>query len=263
MNKQIVFNFFQKLGCSEIETKIYLLLLERGDLTTLEISRQLKLPRTTIYRKLEEMKEKGLVEEVIEEYKTKARPVSLEALGKLVKEKERDVGELKDLFPQIKKNIFALSDLGQNLTKVLYFRGQEQVARMAWGALKTKDIFRGYSYRQFAELIGFRNALAFKDDWNRSGNKGREIYSDIYRKHLREKPNLDTGKWLNWEARFLPSSKLNITTQYDIYNDTIAIYNWYEGEIFGVLIRNQKVADMQKQIFDLLWEKAKPTLPQS
>lgn len=259
INKQSVFDFFRKLGCSEAEIKIYLILLERGDLTTLEISRQLNLPRTTIYRKLEEMKEKGLVEEVIEEYKTKARSVSLETLEKLLKEKERAMDELKDLFPQIKKSVLEINDHGQDLTKVLYFRGKEAVSRMTWGALKTKGIFRGYTFRQFAELVGFRNALVYKEEWNRSGNKGREIFSDTYMKHLREKPNLDTGKWLNWESRYLPSSKLNITHQYDIYNDVIAIYNWYEGEVFGVLIRNKKVADMQKQIFDLLWEKAKAT----
>lgn len=254
-DQKIIFDFFQQLGFSEIEAKIYLTLLEKGDLTTLEISRALNLPRTSLYRKLEKMKEKGLVDEVVDEYKTKVKPASIETLERLVKEEVSTIDRLQNLLPQVKKYAQGTADRGENLTKILYFRGQEAVTRMSWGALKTKDLFRGYSYRQFAELIGFRNALIFKEEWNRKGIKGREIFSDEYLNHRRNNPKLDTGKWSNFEARYLPSSILNISHQLDIYDDFVAIYNWHEGEVFGVLIKNRKVADFQKQIFDILWEK--------
>ena len=37
----------------------------------------------------------------------------------------------------------------------------------------------------------------------------------------------------------------------DIYYDVITIYNWFEGEIFGVEIKNEKVVLMNKQLFEL------------
>jgi len=250
-------NFLKQLGVGDIEAKIFLALVSQSNLTALELSRLLRFPRTSLYRKLEEMKNTGLVEEVIDEYKTKVRAASLDKLGQMVSQKEREFTQIKSAFNQAKTSFANLRDLGEKLTEVRYFRGQEAVARMSWQALKTKDLFRGYTHRQFAELIGFKNALAFKEEWRRRNRQGREIFSDAYLAHRKENPSLDTGRWPNWETRYLPASVLNINHQFDIYEDIVAIYNWHEGEVFGVLIRSQKVADLQKQIFDLVWKQAK------
>ena len=56
-----------------------------------------------------------------------------------------------------------------------------------------------------------------------------------------------------FQSRYLPSSILSIDHQTDIYDDVVAFYNWHEGEVFGVEIYNDKVASMQRQIFEILW----------
>ena len=61
---------------------------------------------------------------------------------------------------------------------------------------------------------------------------------------------------MNWESRYIPPGLLKIDHQLDVYNDVVAIYNWYEGEVFGIQIVNEKVADFQKQLFDLVWKQA-------
>lgn len=257
INQNSLQDFLKRLGCNDEEIKIYSILLEKGELTTLELARLLHLPRTSLYRKLEEMKQHGFIEEVIEQNTTKAKAASLSTLERMIEKKTRDIEELQSLLPAIKESILSTSDQGQSLTEVQYFKGSEAVSRMAWRALSTKDLFRGYSYRQFSELIGFRNALVFKEEWNKNGIKARDIYSDEWIKSREEKPNLDIGKWLHWESRYLPASMLNLTHQLDIYDDYVAIYNWHEEEVFGVLIKNKKVADLQKQIFDIVWNIAK------
>ena len=42
-----------------------------------------------------------------------------------------------------------------------------------------------------------------------------------------------------------------------VYNDVVAFYSWHKGEIFGVEIQNQDIAQLQKQVFELLWYQAK------
>ncbi|MBI5452275.1 hypothetical protein HY945_02345 [Candidatus Gottesmanbacteria bacterium] len=42
----------------------------------------------------------------------------------------------------------------------------------------------------------------------------------------------------------------------DIYNEIVSIYHWHEGEIFGVEIYNEKVANMQRQLFEMVWRMA-------
>lgn len=99
--------------------------------------------------------------------------------------------------------------------------------------------------------------MRFKEEWGLTGKQGRDIYSQAWSTSLVEKPELDTGKWKNWESRYLDPKVLDLEIQMDIYNDVVAIYNWYEGEVFGVQVINEKAAKLQKQLFDVVWEKAK------
>ena len=65
-------------------------------------------------------------------------------------------------------------------------------------------------------------------------------------------------------GRYLSPEVVDISVQMDIYNDTLAIYSWHEDEVFGVEIHNKKIADMQRQIFEALWNSAgKGNLPES
>src|SRR5437764_8176982 len=113
-NQSSVQFFLKRLGCTEEEIKIYITLLERGELTTLELARLLHLPRTSLYRKLEEMKQHGFVEEVIEQNTTKAKAASLSTLQRMVEKRTRDVEELQNLLPNVKESILATSDQGQS-----------------------------------------------------------------------------------------------------------------------------------------------------
>ena len=51
-----------KFGLSENEQEVYLLLLKRGWSTALQLARAGKVKRTTLYRVLETLAQKGLVE---------------------------------------------------------------------------------------------------------------------------------------------------------------------------------------------------------
>ena len=37
---------------------------------------------------------------------------------------------------------------------------------------------------------------------------------------------------------------------------SLLFYNWYEGEVFGVEIQNEKIAAFQKQLFNIVWQMA-------
>jgi hypothetical protein len=59
-----------------------------------------------------------------------------------------------------------------------------------------------------------------------------------------------------WNVRYISKSELEMDFEMLVYNDVFAMYNEIEGEIFGVEIHNEKLAKMQKQIFDFIWGKA-------
>ncbi|MBI3384879.1 winged helix-turn-helix transcriptional regulator [Candidatus Gottesmanbacteria bacterium] len=252
--EKIILDFLENLGLSNFEAKIYLYLVEHGSSTTLEISKFIEIPRTTVYRLLERLKRLGIVEEVVDQYKTKAKAVDIDRLEKLVAKKSTEVKKLQELFPDIARVLALKSLQNQNQTKVLYYRGQEGMKQMLWNLLRTKDLFRGYSYCTPVETAGPEYALEWALEFNKRGLSGRDLYSDQYLESAKKNPYPTPITWDTWKSRYVSPKVLNIDHQIDIYNDVVAYYNWHEGEIFGVEIYNQKVANLQKQIFDVLWK---------
>ena len=55
------------LGVSELETKIYLALLDNGQMSPYQIAKKVDISRSSIYNALQHMVNKGMVEEVPEE----------------------------------------------------------------------------------------------------------------------------------------------------------------------------------------------------
>ena len=66
MNKEDLKDKLKLFGIEEKPILIYLTLLNKGLLTPLELSRETQLNRTSVYRYLEELKNLGLVEEVLD-----------------------------------------------------------------------------------------------------------------------------------------------------------------------------------------------------
>jgi bisphosphoglycerate-independent phosphoglycerate mutase (AlkP superfamily) len=58
-----------------------------------------------------------------------------------------------------------------------------------------------------------------------------------------------------WEARYIDPKKFEIKTEILIYNEVVAMYD-FRKEIFCVEIYNQNLAEMQKQLFEFIWNLA-------
>jgi hypothetical protein len=56
----------------------------------------------------------------------------------------------------------------------------------------------------------------------------------------------------------MPEHLFPITHSTVIYGDVTAYFNWKDGEIFGIEIYNQQIADAQRQFFEMLWRQGVP-----
>jgi len=255
MNNSIIIRFLSELGLTTEEIKIYLTLTEKGSLTILELARITNINRTRVYRLVEVMHKKGLLEEIVEEYRQQVKAVDIHQLDLLIKEKERQSGFLREAFPQIGNLITQQKILQQPTTKVVFYRGVEGIKQMGWNTLQAKKEVLGFTYRQYSEIVGEKFTHKWYEEMFARKICFREIYSDTYLKSL--KTPLTTSKDPLFQQRYISSKILDINHQSDIYNNVVTHYNWYEGEIFGVEIYNEKVAQMQKQIFNIVWKMAK------
>lgn len=251
--KKIV-EFFHILGLNQAETRVFLTLAKNGEMTVLQLSRLTDVPRTNLYRLLEKLKSQSLVTEIIDNFKTKIKPVSFEIIKLLVNKKSQELEDLRKILPQMSALFPQNLSIYQPDTKVMFYRGREGTRQMLWNMLKTEDEFRGYSYSTPVETVGKKFAVEWALEFNRKYIKARDLYSDSYQRSIKKHPYPKFIKWPSWESKYIPPGIINVDHQIDIYNNVVAYYDWHGAEIYGVEIYNQKVANLQKQIFDVMWK---------
>lgn len=255
MNNQLLESFLTTLGLTKEGSQIFSFLIQKGPATILNLSRLTNINRTKIYRLVEGLEKMGMIQEIVEENKTLLKAVDLHQLELLVQREEEKTQYLRKVFPEISALIPASTSLSQPSTKVIFYRGVEGIRQMVWNTLRTKGELVGYTYRYLDEIVGEKFGRDWHEEWVVRKLKMRDIYSDIYieskkKKHIHSFPSNF------FESKYISNKILNVNHQIDIYNDIVGIYNWHESEVFGVEIYNEKVASLQRQLFEIVWKVA-------
>ena len=255
---KIITDFLTQLGCSNEAIKIYLALVKNGPSTLLKASKDSGIERTKLYRLVDDFLIKGIVE-YVPAYKRKTiKAVDLNTFELLVKEKEAHAAALNRNLRTFAEAVKGISNSYIPGVNVVYYKGVEGLRQMTWHVLRCKGLYRTYSYRFWNDIFGDAFTMRLNREFIDRKFKVHDVYSDQYlvykknwMKRVGKKPG---GDWSFWNARYITEKIVKINQNIDLYNDTIAYSYWDGSDIFGVEIQNQRVADMQKQIHDLLWK---------
>ncbi len=259
---QIIKEFLTKLGFDEEDIKLFTTLTKYGPQTLLEAARHSNIERTRLYRLVDELAEKGLIEEVPQYKRRTIKAANLSTIEMMVKEEKIKSDALTQTFPTF---INALQTLTPTLSKnnVIYYKGREGIRQMAWHLLRTKGYYYTYSYKFWDEILGEKFTLSLNEEMVRVKLKVRDIFSDQYfeykKQWLKTHGHKPLGDWSFWQSRHISEKILKVDQNIDIYNDVVAYYHWQGEETFGVEIYNEQVANFHKQMFDVIWKIAKPT----
>ncbi|MFA9288330.1 MAG: TrmB family transcriptional regulator [Weeksellaceae bacterium] len=249
--------FLTQLGFTVEEKSIYTALVTRGSMTILELSKAAGVNRTKIYRLLDELKKRGIILEVVEEYKTVLKAAEIHNLEQLVKEQEAKAALLRESFPHVVSMLHPMMNLQQPGTEVIMYRGVEGIKQMIWNTLEAKSEIVGYTYREMDELVGETYDQSWREEFKARDLSMRDIYSDVYLESIKGKKDNQLVSDLKFESRYIAEKHLTINHQIDIYNDIVAFYSWQGEEIYGVEIHNAKLAQMQRQMFEIVWNISK------
>ncbi len=258
---QIIEEYLSKLGFDPDAARLYITLVREGPLPLLAASRKCGLERTHLYRLVDNLIEKGLIEE-IPRYKSRTiKAADLSTLEMMVKELELKSQVLSGTFPAFSKALMTLpAEISKN--NVVFYHGPDGIKQMCWHILRTKDIYRTYSYKFWEEMTGPKFVLKLDEEMIKMKLKVRDLFSDQYfdykRQWIKDHGDKPEGDWTWWRARYISEKILKIDQNIDIYNDVVAYYHWQGQETFGVEIYNQRVADFHKQMHDMVWKMAKP-----
>ncbi len=236
----------REYGFSEKEAKVYLALCSLGLVTVNDIAEQTNLIRTTTYDILKLLGEKGFVASTKINKILYFETQNPKQLASMLDEKKK----------KINKIIPTLAKLREQLSPkptVELFKGKEGMKTAFREILRIKQPI--YAYSNNKEMV---KILPF---FSRHFINGRvkagipiKIFSEesTITKHLLQEKD---KKELRETKIFSKLKKISIN-QY-IFGDTIAIFGSKKDTPIGIIIKHREYAELQKTIFEELWNKAK------
>lgn len=252
MNKSVILSQLEDLGLEEAEAKIYLHLLESGSRTHLELSRETNINRSKIYRSVEKLTEKKLLEEINTFSGKKIQAVNPKNIGLLIEEEQELLNSRKTFLGELVEQLNGLPTYVQREFEVKHYRGQEGLRQMLWNQLHAKKEILAFSYKNKNDIVGKSYAEKIRTEQverkitlfeiENETDQGDYWYTDV------------PGWGEFYQSRHIKPTTLEIKQYIAIFNNTVAIINWSNGEEIGVEIINSHFADMQKQLFRKFWE---------
>ncbi len=254
----MITRYFQQLGFTPEHARFYAALIEHGPQTLSELSRSAEIERTKLYRLLPELQAAHLVV-VDSEYKhgiLEAAP--LDNLELLLAERDSELQLLKQELPLLKQSLQP-SVQQDPKTKIQFYRGTSGIKQMLWNETAATTEIIGLLHQGLQQYTG----AVFFDRWvakcnSRSVTSRSIVNEQFFDQQTQWHQTHTSTKLQHWQGRLIPVDTFAITHSMVVYDNVLAYFNWQSGgEVFGVELHNQQLADTQRQFFELLWEQAR------
>jgi sugar-specific transcriptional regulator TrmB len=242
-------------GLSIDEIRIYLQLRKKGISSVLAISRAISIPRTRVYRNLDGLIERGLVNTVVGEHGALFEGVDPEHLDELIRKQELELESVKESVPSLIVSIQELSKVNPASSKTLSYLGEEGLKQITWNSLKAKNELLIFEIESMATFLNYGYSEKVRREFVDRKVKVRELTNCIELDGWTDVTEFATK---HWQCRYIDPAILKMDVEILIYNDVYAAYSYRDRGLYGVEIYNQMMADMQKQVFNFMWEHAKP-----
>jgi sugar-specific transcriptional regulator TrmB len=241
MVNQEILNVLESLGLHKNEIIVYLDLIKAGKSSALEISKRTHLHRSNTYDILEQLFEKGIVDQTIENNKKIFYPIAPEDLLDYLKQKEK---ELEKVLPEIEK----IYNYPEEKRRVTISEGINSVKNILIHLIDLKEpIFCFQTNKIFENLQGFLG------EFHRA-----RIKRKIPLKCMFESKITTNIKHLNkmdyTEIKYLSTDNENLSTI--ICGDKVVIIIWSEP-IETIIIQSKFVSKSFQNYFQYLWSEAK------
>lgn len=252
MNKSAVLTQLKGFGLEEAEAKIYLHLLENGSHAHLGLSRETGIDRSKVYRSVEKLIKKKLLEEVNTIWGKRIQAASPQNIGLLIEEEEELLNNKKASLGGLVEQLRDLPTYVQREFEVKHYHGQEGLRQMLWNQLQAKKEILAFSHKNKNDIVGKPYAEKIRMEQVDRKIMLREIENET---DQGDYWYTDAPNWKSYyQSRYIPPEVLEIKQYIAIFNNTVAVINWSKGEEIGVEIINSSFADMQKQLFWKFWE---------
>lgn len=250
--------YLSKLGLEPEIADMYLALHAHGPQSISALSRSSGVERTRIYRLLDTMKEANLVEVEVHDKRSTVKAAHIGNLQTMLSKREQELRSLQDELREIEHG-FTHNTISSELTKVHFYQGLDGNKQMFWNQTRATTETLGILY----ENMQNKTNSAYFERWVRKCNERNLHFRGIIGQHFVETQQQWYASHSNerlehWESRYIDPQIFPITHSVVTYDDVVAYYNWRGGEIFGIEVINQEIADAQRRVFEMLWQQSIP-----
>lgn len=235
---------------------LYSSLVMFGPQTISALSRSSGVERTRIYRCLHELQALQLVEIELQPHRQIVHAASIANLQNIVALKKT---QLDSVGAQIKAYEREVSLVGPAAiaTKVQFYKGQDGIEQMFWNQTKAKSEVLSV----LSENMQSHVPKAFFERWIQRCNDNKIISRSIVDDHFITAQKQWYGgtfshSLTNWQGRKMPTDVSTIPHRTTVYDNVTTYFSWQDGDLFGIEIYNQNIADTQRQYFEMLWQKS-------
>jgi hypothetical protein len=250
--------YFAKLGLEPEIADLYLTLHAYGQQTISSLSRNSGIERTRVYRLLDGLTAHNLIESETHYKRTILRAAPILNLQILLTQREQELRTLQTELEHLHRTLNKENVIESPLTRVQFYHGNEGVKQMFWNQTKGS----GEQLSILYETMQTRSGMAFFERWVRLCNEREDMtFRGLISDHFLEEIQNWYGKHVNerlvrWESRYISPDIFPITHSTVTYDNVIAYYNWKDGDLFGIEVYNQEIADTHRRIFEMLWVQA-------
>jgi hypothetical protein len=180
---------------------------------------------------------------------------SPDQLGFIVADKEHELDQLKSILPTLQSHLAALATQVPDSSSVLYYHGIDGLKQVSYNSLRAKGELLTYEIGTLDSFFTHEEAEKLRENF---------VANKIHIRTLTHLAQMEA--WTDvtamvehyWAVRHLDPHNNPFQFEILIYNDVYCMYRYADNNVFCVEIHSQELADMQRQLFEYLWQAAKP-----
>jgi len=232
-----------KIGLSEKETDLYLLIMKHKEIRASEISKIRGESRTHVYDTINKLLEKSLITYVVKNNVKFFKTTTPEKLLDYLKEKEAKIKEeekeILKIIPEIKK---IKESIEKEETKIEIYEGKEGLKTVMNDILREgKDLVTWGATTKVEEYLPDFFIRKYLNERKRRKIRAKQLFTEFY----------GVLKSPLSENRKLPKEFASPTTT-AVYGNKVSIWLWMEVPKV-ILIENKDLANSYRKHFDLMW----------
>ena len=249
INMDNIKEILKNLDLSDKESDVYLAVLALGKGIISDIARRARLKRTTAYEYVESLLQKGLICKTVGKKRIFYCVENPQKIPKLFEKKKQALDDKKRKMEKYIPELTSLFSASFSRPVVSFYEGKDGIKEIYLQIISThKIIYSFFSPASVFKLFSFKENDELLKQLYENGGELRNLVerSDKAVERLRKKEYNSFVK-----NKLLPEG-FKFETDLLIVDDTVALISF--KNLVGVIIQDKAIAEMQKNIFDLIWK---------